>query len=370
MAPEAQRRRLCGCGVLVRGPGWLRWAGREIGNAAVFSPLSPLAVPLLLKALLDPDTTEGLVQRDIGGFQVLADGGPLAVVEVDLALAKRRASSTIPTARRSSSSSWSSSNTRSSGTRQRYRPRWPSTPLTPTAVPILPSPRDLAGHQRQRRDGADLGRGRRPRRHPHQLPRPGVRGGDRPGRDLAGHRRQRRDGAVRIWAADGIPRATLTSHRGRVYAVAIAPDGTWLATAGSDRTVRTWAADGTPAPSSPATTARCARWRSPRTGPGWPPPAATGRCGSGPRTAPLAPPSPATTARCARWRSPRTGPGWPPAAATGPCGSGPSAGRPTQALQRYGSTVISRAAPGFQKQRPVIGGNRGLYRFSLRPPAT
>jgi WD40 repeat protein len=28
--------------------------------------------------------------------------------------------------------------------------------------------------------------------------------------------------------------------------VAIAPDGTWLATAGGDRTARTWNADGTP----------------------------------------------------------------------------------------------------------------------------
>ena len=64
------------------------------------------------------------------------------------------------------------------------------------------------------------------------------------------------DGTVRTWAADGTPRATLTGHGGRVRAVAIAPDGTWLATAsddgtwlaaaGTDGTVRTWAADGTP----------------------------------------------------------------------------------------------------------------------------
>ena len=115
--------------------------------------------------------------------------------------------------------------------------------------------RDLAGHRRRRRDGADLGRGRHPPRHPHRPRRTGERGGDRPGRDLAGHRR----------------RATGRCGPG-------------------PRTAP-------PAPPSPATTARCARWRSPRTGPGWPPPATTGRCGPGPRTAPPAPPSPATAAR-------------------------------------------------------------------------
>jgi hypothetical protein len=53
-------------------------------------------------------------------------------------------------------------------------------------------------------------------------------------------------GTVRTWAADGTPRATLTGHSESVLAVAIAPDGTWLATGGDDGTVRTWAADGTP----------------------------------------------------------------------------------------------------------------------------
>jgi hypothetical protein len=38
----------------------------------------------------------------------------------------------------------------------------------------------------------------------------------------------------------------LTGHSLRVNAVAIAPDGSWLATFGDDGTARTWAADGTP----------------------------------------------------------------------------------------------------------------------------
>ena len=54
-----------------------------------------------------------------------------------------------------------------------------------------------AAQARQRRDGADLGRGHRTGTgHPHRPRRRGVRGGDRAGWQLAGHRRQRRrDGA-------------------------------------------------------------------------------------------------------------------------------------------------------------------------------
>ena len=49
------------------------------------------------------------------------------------------------------------------------------------------------------------------------------------------------DGTVRIWdPATGQQRATLTGHTGAVRAVAIAPDGTWLATASDDGTVRIW----------------------------------------------------------------------------------------------------------------------------------
>src|SRR5262249_31707213 len=49
------------------------------------------------------------------------------------------------------------------------------------------------------------------------------------------------DGSVRAWdAASGAERARLTGHTGRVQAVAIAPDGTWLASGGADGSVRVW----------------------------------------------------------------------------------------------------------------------------------
>jgi WD40 repeat protein len=47
------------------------------------------------------------------------------------------------------------------------------------------------------------------------------------------------DLTARTWAADGTPRAVLTGHQGPVLGVAIAPDGSWLATAGSDG-IRIW----------------------------------------------------------------------------------------------------------------------------------
>jgi WD40 repeat protein len=47
------------------------------------------------------------------------------------------------------------------------------------------------------------------------------------------------DGTVRIWdAATGQERAVHTGHSQSVNAVAIAPDGSWLATGSSDRTIR------------------------------------------------------------------------------------------------------------------------------------
>ena len=49
------------------------------------------------------------------------------------------------------------------------------------------------------------------------------------------------DATVRIWdAASGQLRASLVGHDGLVRAVAIAPDGTWLATVSDDRTTRVW----------------------------------------------------------------------------------------------------------------------------------
>ena len=57
------------------------------------------------------------------------------------------------------------------------------------------------------------------------------------------------DKTVRTWAADGTPRTTLAGHKHGVGAVAIAPDGTWLAT-GDVGTVRIWAADAAAAPAS------------------------------------------------------------------------------------------------------------------------
>jgi WD40 repeat protein len=50
-----------------------------------------------------------------------------------------------------------------------------------------------------------------------------------------------RDGTVRIWdTATGTQQATLTGHAKEVTAVAISPDGTWLATASWDETVWIW----------------------------------------------------------------------------------------------------------------------------------
>jgi len=50
-----------------------------------------------------------------------------------------------------------------------------------------------------------------------------------------------RDGTVRIWnPVTGQERMILKSHNGAVSAVAIAPDGSWLASGGRDGTVRIW----------------------------------------------------------------------------------------------------------------------------------
>ena len=52
------------------------------------------------------------------------------------------------------------------------------------------------------------------------------------------------DQTARIWSADGTPRATLTGHKDAVHDVAIAPDGSWLATVSSDKTARIWTVEG------------------------------------------------------------------------------------------------------------------------------
>ncbi|MDK0524807.1 hypothetical protein [Streptomyces sp. ML-6] len=53
------------------------------------------------------------------------------------------------------------------------------------------------------------------------------------------------DNTVRIWdRTTGTCTATLTGHTNSVTSVAIAPDGTWLATTSADNTVRIWAALG------------------------------------------------------------------------------------------------------------------------------
>ena len=117
----------------------------------------------------------------------------------------------------------------------------------------------------------------------------------------------------------------LTGHTDAVYAVAFAPDGHTLATASADSTVLLWDVTDPTQPRRLGTPhrphrRRVPRWRSPRTGTPWPPPAPTTPCCCGtsptrPDRAGSATRSPATPTRCTRWRSPRTGTPWPPPAA-------------------------------------------------------
>ena len=94
----------------------------------------------------------------------------------------------------------------------------------------------------RRPDGADLGPGHRPAAaRPDRARRRGERGGDRPGRHLARHRRRLRPDGADLGPGHRAAARALTGHAGGVSAVAIAPDGTWLATAEDyDQTVWIW----------------------------------------------------------------------------------------------------------------------------------
>ena len=110
--------------------------------------------------------------------------------------------------------------------------------------------------------------------HPHRPHRRRERGGDRTRRDLARHRQRRRHRAD-LGRRHRHHRATLTGHTATVNAVAIAPDGTWLATASADGTARIWdAATGTTGhPHRPHQAGQSVASRP--TAPGSPPPATT-----------------------------------------------------------------------------------------------
>ena len=113
-------------------------------------------------------------------------------------------------------------------------------------------------------------------------PRPASDGGGVHARTAPGWPPPARTTTARIWdAATGARKAALTGHHGWVTEVAIAPDGTGLATASDDGTARIW---GTPPPGHGTPQAhrprrrQCGRWRSRPDGTaGWPPPARTPR---------------------------------------------------------------------------------------------
>ena len=160
----------------------------------------------------------------------------------------------------------------------------PPSPATPACVGGGDRPgRQLPGHRRQRRHGADLGPGHRPTAPPSPATPAGDRGGDRPGRHLAGHRQQRRHGADlgpghRRRPAPPSPATPARCGRWRSPRTA-----RWLATAGDDGTVRIWDPRTGGRATPPHRPHRPGRGGGDRPGrhAGWPPPATTGRRGSG-----------------------------------------------------------------------------------------
>ena len=216
------------------------------------------------------------------------------------------------------------------------------------------------------------------------------------------------NGTVRVWnplTRKPIGGPLPTGAQAGGSAVAFSSDGKWLATADSHGTVRcgTWSPASPPARRCvpPAPRPAWAGGRSARTASGWPPLAATARCGCGTwsppglSARPCAPPAPrsAWQGRC----SVLTASGWPPPIVTASCGcgtrppGGPSARRcappaPSAACTRWCSARTARgwpvpaatawcgcgtrspASPSGHPSRPACTGWHPAPRASCWPP--